>query len=59
MHVREILVNLGVLVIADQHAVSRAGSTFDDDGNLVNDSDAERIASIAKRLVEVAGRLAD
>lgn len=59
MHVREILVNIGVLVIAEQHAVSRAGSAFDDDGELLNDSDAERIASIAKRLVEVAGRLAD
>lgn len=59
MHVREILVNLGVLVIAEQHAVSKAGSAFDDDGNLANDGDAERIATIAKRLVDVAGRLAD
>ncbi len=58
MHVREILVNLGVLVIAEQHAVSRAGSAFDDSGELANDSDAERIDAIAKRLVEVAGRLA-
>lgn len=58
MHVREILVNLGVLVLAEQHAVSSAGSAFDDDGKLSDDNNGERIRTIAKRLVEVTGRIA-
>lgn len=57
VHVRSILGYLGMLVLPEQHAVSSAGSAFDDDGKLVNDADIEKVTAISRRLVEVSARL--
>lgn len=57
VHVRSILSNLGMLVLPNQHAVSSAGSAFDDDGELANDADQKRVREIASRLVEITKKL--
>lgn len=57
VHVRSILSNLGMLALPDQHAVSSAGSAFDDDGELANDADQKRVREIASRLVEITKKL--
>lgn len=57
VHVRSILSNLGVLVLPEQLAVSSATSAFDDNGNLINDGDIDRVKNISTRLVDVLSRL--
>lgn len=56
-HLRSILQNLKVMVVPEQFALGSAGSAFDDDGHLREDGDRERVAAVAKRLVEVVTRL--
>ena len=57
IHVRSILGNLGVLVLANQVALSSAYSAFDDDGQLVNEADVERVESQASEFVELLRRI--
>jgi chromate reductase len=57
VHVRSVLNALGSLVLADQGTVSSAFSAFDDDGNLINDHDVERIESVTRQLVDILTRL--
>lgn len=57
VHVRSILSNLGVLVLPEQLAVSSATSAFDDNGNLINDGEIDRVKNISTRLVDVLSRL--
>ena len=55
-HVRDILGNIGVIVLPDQIAV---GSVYDafDNGKLKNESQQATVEAIAKRLVEVVSKL--
>jgi chromate reductase, NAD(P)H dehydrogenase (quinone) len=55
-HVRDILGNIGVLVLPDQLAVGNAYDAFDN-GKLKNESQQSTVTAIAKRLVEVVSKL--
>ncbi|MDX1516980.1 MAG: NAD(P)H-dependent oxidoreductase [Woeseiaceae bacterium] len=57
MHVRDILVNLGVTVVGEQHAVSSAGDAFDDDGRLKNEHDVKGVQRAVDRLVNITTAL--
>jgi len=54
---RFILGNIQVLVIPDQHAIAKANEAFNDDGSLKDEKHAQKIESIAKRVVDVASKL--
>lgn len=57
VHLRSVLGNIGVVVLPDQLALPRAHEAFSPDGALIDEAMRKRIASIAERAVEVAGRL--
>ena len=57
VHVRAILGNIGVLVLPDQIAVSRAADAFDADGRLKDAKQQAAIAALATRLVGVTQKL--
>lgn len=52
VHVRAILGNIGVIVLPDQLAVSKAHEAFDDAGNLKDAKRGEQLKGIARGLVE-------
>lgn len=57
---RLILNGLQVMVIPQQHALSRAGQAFAEDGSLADEGQQKAVATVARRLVEtvraVSGR---
>jgi hypothetical protein len=59
VHVRSILSNIGVIVLPDQIAVSRAFEAFDDDGQLKDEKQRSRVQglgeSVANMLSKIAG----
>lgn len=55
--VRAVLTNLKALVLPEQLAIPKAGSAFDDNGNLLDEGQARRLQAQCERLVEVAGKL--
>ena len=57
VHLRAILGNIGMHVIPQQRALSRAGSAFDETGALVNDADRASVRTVAVSLVDCARRL--
>jgi len=58
VHVRAILQSLGVLVLAEQFALSRAHEAFDAAGALKEERQRASVAALAARLTRVTGRLA-
>src|SRR4051812_45373312 len=58
VHVRAILGNIGVLVLPDQLAISKAGDAFDDDGNLKDKTQDETVKRITAKQIHVINRLA-
>lgn len=58
VHVRAILGNIGVIVLPEQFALSKADAAFDSDGRLRDASQRDTVTAIAQRLAEVAARLA-
>ncbi len=54
---RSILGNIKVIVLPDQLAISKAGEAFNDDGSLKDEKQAASVKAIAKRLVDVTGKL--
>jgi len=58
VHVRAILQSLGVLVLAEQFALSRAHEAFDAAGALKDERQQATVAALAARLAHIAGRLA-
>src|SRR5438874_12816828 len=58
VHLRSILGNIGVIVLPEQLAVSKAGDAFNPDGSLKDDKQKATLAKIAGRLVEVTRKLA-
>lgn len=50
-HLRTMLAGIGAVVIPDALTVRSAMQSFDDKGQLVNDSDKERAQKVADRLV--------
>ena len=57
VHVRSILGNIGVTVIANQIAVPKAMEAFDADGSLMDARLAAKVASLAGELVETTRKL--
>jgi chromate reductase len=55
VHLRAILGNLGVLLIADQLAIGKADEAFADDDVLKNPKQGALLADIVRELVRVAG----
>lgn len=49
-HVRQILCNIGVLVLPQQHALGGAGDAFDDDGMLKDSGQQAMVTGIGARL---------
>jgi chromate reductase, NAD(P)H dehydrogenase (quinone) len=57
VHVRQILGNIGVLVIPEQLALGRAHEAFEADGALKDPKRAASVAKVASALVRVTTRL--
>jgi chromate reductase len=54
VHLRAVLGNIGVLLLADQLAVGKANEAFAADGSLVNPKQAAMVKAIVDELVRVA-----
>jgi chromate reductase, NAD(P)H dehydrogenase (quinone) len=54
VHLRAVLGNIGVLLLADQLAVGRANEAFAADGSLANPKQAAMVKAIVDELVRVA-----
>jgi NAD(P)H-dependent FMN reductase len=58
VHVRSILSNIGVLVLPDQIAVSRAFEAFDDQGQLKDPKQQAQVHGLGRSVAETVGKLA-
>jgi NAD(P)H-dependent FMN reductase len=58
VHLRQVLMNLGVLVLTEQYALGGANSAFGASGELVDDKHRTAVGNVVSRLVAVAGKLA-
>lgn len=56
-HVREILGNIGVLVVPQQVAVSKADAAFDDAGNLKDAKQQTAVEGVGRAVAELAARI--
>jgi chromate reductase len=54
VHLRAILGNIGVLLLADQLAVGKADEAFTPDGSLANSKQAAIVKAIVDELMRVA-----
>jgi NAD(P)H-dependent FMN reductase len=57
VHLRQVLTNLGVLVIPDQQAVSKAHEVFGEDGGIADEKMRAGVEKIGAELARVAGGL--
>jgi NAD(P)H-dependent FMN reductase len=57
-HLRDVLIELRVLVLPEVAAVGAAHQAFDADGRLADPHQAERVAALAGQLLALADRLA-
>ncbi|MEO1202024.1 MAG: NAD(P)H-dependent oxidoreductase, partial [Pseudomonadota bacterium] len=57
VHLRQVLTNLGVLVIPGQASIGGAMRALDDSGNLVNEQDISRVESVVKSLLDTVRKL--
>lgn len=57
VHVRSILGNIGVFVIPNQVAVSRAHEAFDESDSIRDQGMAERISGVVTQLIETTNKL--
>lgn len=57
VHLRAILENIGVMVVPDQMAISKAHEAFDDSGSLKDEAQQKKIAAIAKRVSQTIAKL--
>ena len=58
VHLRQILMNLGLLVITEQFALGGAGKAFAADGSLADAKQAASVQKVVQRLAAVATALA-
>lgn len=58
VHLRQVLMNLGVLVLSEQFALGQADKAFATDGSLADAKAAASVRAIVERLAHVTGRLA-
>ena len=57
-HLRQVLSGLGVLVLPQQVQLAHADNAFDEAGGLTDARAAKALATLARNLVELSGRLA-
>jgi chromate reductase len=57
VHVRDILENIGVVVLPDQRAVPRAFQVFDEAGNITEQGTRQGVEGLGRGLVEFLQRL--
>jgi len=57
VHLRQILMNLGLLVITEQFALGGAATAFGPEGELVDGKHTASVQKVLQRLVHTAGRL--
>ncbi len=57
VHVRSILANIGVLVLPDQVAISKAFEAFADDGQLIDERKQTQVEKLGAELVRVTALL--
>ena len=57
VHIRQILTNVGVLVIPQQHALSGAGQAFGDDGMLTDEKTQATVTGIGARVARTVEAL--
>ncbi len=57
VHVRAILENMGVLVIPNQSAISKAHEAFDSNGGMNDKKQEEKVKSIGANLVQILSKL--
>mgnify|MGYP000391394988 CR=1 FL=1 len=55
-HIRELMSNLGSLVVPNQIAIGAAYEAFDDSGQLKNAAMDDRLSEMTKQVVELASR---
>ncbi|MFY9341615.1 MAG: NAD(P)H-dependent oxidoreductase [Planctomycetota bacterium] len=58
VHLRQILMNLGAMVITEQFALGGAATAFTPDGALADGKQAAAVKNVLERLAHVASRLA-
>ena len=58
VHVRSILSSIGVIVLPDQIAVSRAFEAFDDDGQLKDEKQRARAQGLGESVANMLSKLA-
>lgn len=58
VHLRQVLMNLGALVITEQFALGGAATAFRPDGELADDKHRAAVAAVLRRLAFVARRFA-
>ena len=56
-HLRQVLSGLGVLVLPQQVQLAHADQAFDEAGTLIDARAAKALATLARNLVDVAGKL--
>ncbi len=54
---RSILGNIAVVVVPEQHAISKAGDAFTEDGKLKDEKDQKAVANIAKRVTRLTAAM--
>lgn len=59
VHLRQVLMNLGLLVVTEQFALGNAATAFTPDGGLVDGKAQATVLAIAQRVVHVAARLGE
>lgn len=57
IHVRDILGNIGTIVLPEQQVVSNAYNAFDENGNLKDEDQQAKVQAIGARLAEVTSKL--
>ena len=57
VHLRQVLMNLGVLVLTEQFALGHAATAFTPEGALADAKHAATVQRLVQRLAHVAGRL--
>lgn len=57
VHLRAILGNIGVIVLPEQMAVSKAHEVFNEDGSMKDAKQQAAVAAIGKRVAETAAKL--
>lgn len=57
VHLRDILGNIGILVLPDEVAIPEAHAAFTDDGRLSNERKQSSVESLAESLVDTVSRL--